>query len=129
MTCTCQSCSRDWRPPEPLFDRTQRIAGDVGYRRDYHFNVEEIGGSVTIELRHWRPDADTGVMAWGSGGKRPIKPDATDSEIVRVLFAAALAYEEHEVREFFTYRGKRIMGPHISVEALMEVADRLDVRS
>jgi hypothetical protein len=31
--------------------------------------------------------------------------------------------EEHETREVFRYRGRAIFGPHLSVEALWEIAE------
>jgi hypothetical protein len=115
-----------------FLDRVQAIVAEIGYRDDYRWDVgtepTHPFGPVYIELRHWRPDAVTGEMAWGYGGKRFLPPTANDSEIVRALFSAALSYEEHEVREFFTYKGARIYGPHLDVEALAEIADRVDFR-
>ena len=58
--------------------------------------------------------------------KAYINPAQTDSSIVRTVLARFMAYFEHEVREAFLYKGKRIYGPHIDVEALLEIADRLE---
>lgn len=85
-------------------------------------------GRVYVQLEHERPDAFTGKIGVGRGGKSYLSRWMTPSEVVRRCLGLALAYEEHEVREFFQYRGKRVFGPHIDVEALVEVADRLDVR-
>lgn len=46
------------------------------------------------------------------------------SDVVRTAFMATLAAEEHEARERFTYRGKRIFGPHYDVDRLVEIAVR-----
>ena len=73
-----------------------------------------------------RPDTYTGEYGTGRGGQRLLHPGQSDSSIVRTALSAFLAYEEHEVREAFTYRGKRIYGPHVDVEALVEVADRIE---
>lgn len=114
--------------------RVNDVLEKVGYRGGYQFaaaidNDDSVTGRVYVELWHWREDADNpGVLAWGSGGKRFLSPTMTDSEIVRTCLGAALSYEEHEVREFFTYRGRRIYGPHLDVEALVEIADRVDFR-
>jgi hypothetical protein len=121
-----------YRPSEWLTD-IRAVVDQIGYRDDYRFRVAgdvAAGGDgrVFLQLQHYRPDADTGAMAWGGGGKSYLSPHMTASEIVRRALGAAIAYEEHEVREFFRYRGARVFGPHISVDALVEVADRLDVR-
>lgn len=123
-------------------ERVREVVGRIDYRGDdYRFRVEvdaaDPEGRVFIQLQHWRPDADTGVMAWGGGGKSYLSPHATVSEIVRRCLGLALAYEEHEVREWFRYLPEgwpadaepvRVFGPHIDVDALAEVAHRLDVR-
>ena len=45
----------------------------------------------------------------------------TDSEIVSTAFMAFLAAEEHECRERFKYKGQRIFGPHMDVDALADL--------
>lgn len=107
-------------------DRVRAIAQHVDYRPDYEWEIEQTDGGVYVELLHWRPDALDGHMDWGRSGRRYLSPDMTISQIVRALFGLALGYEEHEVREFFRYRGKQVFGPHIDVEALVDVADRVD---
>lgn len=52
----------------------------------------------------------------------------TESELVLTAFKAALTAEEHECRERFQYRGRRVLNPHVSVRALMDVCDIEDVR-
>lgn len=111
----------------------QEILDLIDYRpKDYRWRVEvdneDPDGRVFLQLQHYRPDTFTGEMRWGGGGKSYLSPFMTTSEIVRRALGAAIAYEEHEVREEFKYRGVRIFGPHIDVEALVEVAERLDVR-
>lgn len=43
-------------------------------------------------------------------------------ELVGVCFKAVQQAEEHELREFFRYRGARIFNPHIDPDALVAVA-------
>ncbi|MCW2763870.1 MAG: hypothetical protein JWR85_4071 [Marmoricola sp.] len=110
------------------------LMASVAYRDDtYRYRVEidqaDPHGRVFIQLEHLRPDAFTGELKWGNGGKRYLSPFMTTSEIIRAAFAAALAYEEHEVREWFTYHQRRVFGPHIDVDALWTVANDLDIRS
>ena len=120
--------------------RVQEIAGRVQYREEtYEFEVDidraDPDGRVFVQLLHERPDANTGVLSQGAGGKRYLSPHMTDSEVVRTMFGAAVAYEEHEVREFFRYRPagsskeiRQVFGPHIDTDSLWLVANQLDVR-
>lgn len=71
------------------------------------------------------PDVETGVVGWQGGAWRTVRPDDEPSNIVRAVFAAFLAFVEHEAREGFLYRGARVFGPHIDVDALVEVAGRI----
>lgn len=40
---------------------------------------------------------------------------ATRADVVRTALKATLTWQEHETREFFTYRGRRVHGPHFEV--------------
>lgn len=72
--------------------------------------------SVSASGEHW------------TGRKWLLSPRMTKSEIVQTAFKAVLTAVEHETRELFTYKGKRIFGPHFDVDALEQICDRLDVR-
>ena len=52
----------------------------------------------------------------------------TRSEIVATCLKCVLTSEEHEAREDFLYKGQRIFGPHLDVEALLDLSQRTDVR-
>lgn len=62
------------------------------------------------------------------GRKWLLSNHMTESEVVMTAFKALLTAEEHEARERFTYRARRIFGPHINVNRLVEVCDDLDAR-
>ena len=56
----------------------------------------------------------------------------TKSELVQTAFKAAITFEEHECREMFTYRGRKIFSPHFDIDSLWEISGQkkhLDVRS
>lgn len=93
----------------------------IGYseERDEHF----------VQIKCWREDVITKEMGFGYGGKAWPSKHATDSEIIQMIFGLYKGYWEHEARETFEWRGRRPFGPHISTEALWEVARRVDVRS
>ena len=72
--------------------------------------------------------ADTGDTTWVKGRKWIVSPFATKTEVVRTCHKAGLAFLEHEYNEMFTYHGYRIAGPHIDVDALVGVSDKLEHR-
>lgn len=74
------------------------------------------------------PCAKTGATYKQKGRKWYLSQHMTESELVFTAFKAALTAEEHECREFFTYQRKRVMNPHISVQALLSVCNQEDVR-
>lgn len=102
---------------------------DVLRGREYglEFGLTE-DGNTYVQVTCQRPDTYTGEFGTGRGGRRILSPEQSDSSIVRTVFAAFIAYEEHEMREGFQYQGKRVFGPHIDVDALVEVADRIEKR-
>jgi hypothetical protein len=53
----------------------------------------------------------------------------TEGEVVQTAMAAAIRAEEHEAREAFTYKERFVFNPHISIDAMLEVCDRLEVRA
>ena len=47
----------------------------------------------------------------------------TEDGIVQTVFKAIANAEEHEVKERFRYKGKRVFNPHTAIADLMEVCD------
>lgn len=60
-------------------------------------------------------------FSW-KGGKRYLSLYMCRQEVVSAVFAAFLAAEEHEVREWFRYKGASIFNPHLDPDVLAEVA-------
>lgn len=112
------------------YKRIKELVDRVTYRDGYTFIVGLTEGMKYpyVQISHMRPDAITGKMGVGKGGKAYISQYATDSEIFQTLFGLAKAYEEHEVREFFHVDGERVFGPHIKTTALAAVARNTDYR-
>ena len=115
------------------YNRLSRVVADITLAEDFEVLIEQdqevTGGRWYFQIACWRKDAITGAMGMGYGGKAYLSPHMTDSELVQVVFGLYRAYWEHEARETFQWRGRRVFGPHISTEALWEVARRVDVRS
>lgn len=94
----------------------------------FKFHWDHMGDGFYVQARLWRKDTDTGDMGWGHGGKYYISRHATLGDLVKKLFVAARDYAEHEVREAFTYNGRAILGPHIDINELWNVATRQEKR-
>lgn len=76
-------------------------------------------------------DVDTGQGHIHRGRKWRISSYMTRSEVVQTAFKAIITFEEHEVREKFTYEGQRIFGPHFDVDRLADLCREktaLDIR-
>lgn len=116
-----------------FYDRLFRLAEDVQLAEHFRIIIgqdEEVpGGRYYFQIQCYRRDAITGEMGIGRGGKAYLSPHATDSELVQTIFGLYKGYWEHEARETFQWRGRRVFGPHIATEALWDVARRVDVRS
>ena len=118
---------------EEFLERLDRIVEEIRLADDFTITIgrdqEVTEGRFYFQIRCWRKDAITGDMGFGTGGKAYLSEHATDSELVQTIFGLYKAYWEHEARETFAWKGRRIFGPHISSEALWDVARRVDVRS
>lgn len=62
------------------------------------------------------------------GGKFYISPHSTRDEVVKKFLLACITFMEHEVREGFKWRGAKIFGPHITLEALLEASRHTEGR-
>jgi len=115
-------------------DFDSRLAGivnDISLPKQFSVHVGHDGDFDRryFQIQCEREDVITGEWGTGYGGKAYLSPHMTDSELVQIIFGLYKAYWEHEARETFHWKGRRIFGPHISSEALWEVARRVDVRS
>lgn len=63
-----------------------------------------------------------------TGRKWMLSSHMLPGEVVSTALTAVLMWYEHEAREAFTYKGKAIYNPHISLEELLERADRTEQR-
>lgn len=111
--------------------RLKRIVDEIqlGMKCGVRLGWSEERGEHFVQIQCWRMDVITKQEGWGYGGKAWPSQHASDSEIVQMIFGLYKGYWEHEARETFEWRGRRVFGPHISTEALWEVARRVDVRS
>jgi hypothetical protein len=85
-------------------------------------------GRYFFQIGCVRKDVVTGEMGYGKGGKAYLSPFASDSELVQTVFGLYKGYWEHEARDTFEWKGRRVFGPHIDTQALWEIAERTDAR-
>lgn len=98
---------------------------------DWDFMVGTMGDGFYVQIQFLARDndaphtpVDPAPMLIQRGRKWYVSKHMTESEVVQTLLKAVLAAVEHEAREQFTYKGKQLFGPHLDVEALMEIAER-----
>lgn len=75
-----------------------------------------------LEAWTYRMDNKLGRMGWGHGGRQLIDGSMNDDLIVKTCLVACFKYVEHEVREAFSWRGRRVFDPHMPVATLWKVA-------
>ena len=94
--------------------------------QDWFFALLPAAEGWHLQVRFYAPDNDApGAELIPQGGRKwYISRFATESEIVQTALKAVLTAMEHEVREQFTYKGRMLFGPHLDVNALLEIADR-----
>lgn len=116
------------QPPKTRAE-VQAIVNRVEFM-DRRFRLLEKGDGFLLQLEYDERDVETGELAVQRARKWYVSRYATETEIVETAYAACLRSMKHVVREHFLYRGRRVMGPHIDVNARIEVCDegRLDRR-
>jgi hypothetical protein len=120
--------------PDPeFFMRLNSIVDEVSLGLNCRLTIghdkENVPGRYYFQIECFRRDVITGEMGYGYGGKAYLSPHMTDSELVQIAFGLFKGYWEHEARENFEWRGRRVFGPHMDVNAVWEVARKIDVRS
>lgn len=79
-------------------------------------------GQMYLQARYEEPDTTTGVLSWQYTRRWLLSPEMTKSEVVQTAFKCVLTSMEHKTREWFTYKGKAIFGPHFDVDKLHAIA-------
>lgn len=98
-------------------DRLAAILSEVRFQ-SHEFVIVEAAEGFLIQMCGDEECAESGEVQRFLGRPWFISPHASPSDVVRTAMKAALAWQEHEARERFTYRGVPVFGPHGDVEAL-----------
>lgn len=104
------------------------ILSDVQYK-DWTLLVRDDNGRTYLQWSFFAKCAKTGVECEQLSRKWHLSPHMTVSELVCTAFKAALTAEEHECRENFRWKERRIFNPHIDVKVLWLAANHEDMRS
>lgn len=111
-------------------DEMRAVVAEVKFP-SWVFVVKDGHGGIHLQGFFKARDATT-YVGWRNHSTRKwlLSPYMTKSEIVQTAFKCVLTAVEHEAREFFTYKGKPIFGPHFDVDALRDLAEvgALDAR-
>jgi hypothetical protein len=103
------------------FDEIVNAVESCGYP-GYEFTVKRDGrGEMFLQAGYMEPDTVTGVQEWQLTRRWFISPEMGRSEIVQTVFKCVLTSMEHRAREWFSYRGEPVFGPHFDVDALHEL--------
>jgi hypothetical protein len=108
--------------------RLRATLADIRFRGG-GFLCEEIEGGFLIQLRCDEVDPETGARQTWHGRKWHIPATATESDVVRTAFKAAVTWQEHEAREAFTYRGSSVFGAHCDVDDLVRMLQARSART
>ncbi|WP_153012816.1 hypothetical protein [Pseudacidovorax intermedius] len=113
-------------------DQMRQVLGKVAFP-GYVFSVKPVApgcGHFYLQAHFYAPDNDAPErLCTQSTRKWLLSEHMTPSELVQTALKLVLTSVEHEAREQFTYGGRRVFGPHLSVDALAFIADDLEVRS
>lgn len=116
-----------------FFTRVLGITGSIRYKNwGLVVGNDTLGERVYLQWKFMAPDYINdphGPFKLWPTRKYPLSEHMTDGEIVQTAFLAAMQAEEHECREAFSFKGKHLFNPHISVDALMSVADKIEGRA
>lgn len=111
------------------FKEVKEIVDDIKFL-DRQFRLTEKGDGWNLQVVYDEADVDTGQVQTQYARKWYLSPYSTKTEIVETAYAACLRSMKHVVREWFTYKGRRVMSPHFDIDTRVQMCDdaRYDVR-
>lgn len=115
--------------------RFQELVKQIEYK-NWKFHIGTDGcnycgetGRAWLQVQWPAQDTYSYRMEMQKGRKWLLSEHMTDSEVILTALKAVITAEEHEVRETFQYRGKRIFHPHPSLDILLGAANIQSKRS
>lgn len=109
-------------------ERLREIVAQCSFM-DYSFHVKTDGrGDLYLQATYIEPDIDTDLLETQTTRRWFLSPSMTKSEVVQTVFKCCITSMEHRTREHFTYRERRVFGPHFDVDALWGICDQISHR-
>jgi hypothetical protein len=105
----------------------RHLLSEVKYL-DWIFFVAPKSDGVTpdyLQVKFEAPCTTHGQQESWAGRKWLLSKWMTPSEVVTTAFKAVLTAVEHEARESFRYKGQQIFGPHLNVELMVNICERM----
>lgn len=106
------------------FDQLVEIVSEISYKPGWAIHLHRDAGRPYVQLTAVSIDSVTHVPCDWKSGKSYLSVHMCRQEIVGAVFGLIRAAEEHEMREFFRYKGASIYNPHLDPDALVLVAKR-----
>jgi hypothetical protein len=100
---------------------TAILVSRIAYKKGWIINYYPQKGNY-LQLNVNGIDSVTGQTTKWVSGKKHLSEFMCEQEIVGVCFALIKDAEDHEMREFFRYKGSAIFNPHLCPSALAEFA-------
>lgn len=115
--------------------KIQEILDGIGISPDLYpegttFRLLDKGEGFLLQLVYPEADIYSGHVEQQNARKWYISPFATETEIVESAYTAVLRSLRHRLGEAFTYQGRRVYSPHLSIVDRWRMADHhnLDYR-
>lgn len=114
---------------EHIFAEFREMIQAIAYKPGWSFRTGEENGRMFVQVCvSDEAEASYDMIAkkrvpW-RGAKHWLSPHMCRQEVVGTVFGAIRAAEEHEMKEWFRYRGAAIFNPHLSPDALADFARR-----
>ncbi len=105
------------------------IVNSIKYKDNWKIVLDEEEGRLFLRWRFLAKCVKSKAEGWVYGRTWRLSKFMTESELVQTALMAALAVEEHEAREHFLYKGKRVFNPHIDVNKMLEICEFEDGRA
>jgi hypothetical protein len=94
--------------------RFQKVWLDVDYsaRPSLTLKWRSNADGLVFWVQDWVVNADTGKTGVLTGALWFVSPDYSTEGLIRQMYRAVEAFEIHEMREFFKYKGRKVFNPH-----------------
>jgi len=102
----------------------RQIIEQIQYKPNWNILFFEGTERPYIQLKVLGNCSITGDLVPWVSGKRFLSYFMSNQEIVGSVFALIKDAEDHEMREFFRYKGKAIYNPHLDPDKLAEFASK-----